>query len=156
MLQELYHGRLNLSRLNYGVISLLPKIKDDVGTSPTFSLWAEEKGGLARRVLYHERSTEVNPLQIWNMDSGNITELGPHRFEWISLSTEVNLCLLGERIASSKFYLGRTWISITMKFINENEVVNGRVTVILFLVCVPKRSNLSSCFEVSRKGRGNR
>jgi hypothetical protein len=28
MLQELYHGRLNLSRLNYGVISLLPKIKD--------------------------------------------------------------------------------------------------------------------------------
>jgi len=28
MLQELYHGRLNLSRLNYGVISLLPKIQD--------------------------------------------------------------------------------------------------------------------------------
>ena len=69
---------------------------------------------------------------------------------------EVNLCLLGKRIASSKFCLGRTWISITMKFINENEVVNGRATVILFLVCVPKRSNLSSCFEVSRKGRGNR
>ena len=41
-----------------------------------------------------------------------------------------------------------------MKFINENEVVNGRATVILFLVCVPKRSNLSSCFEVSTKERG--
>jgi len=38
-----------------------------------------------------------------------------------------------------------------MKFINENEVVNGRATIILFLVCVPKRRNLSiSCFEVSR------
>jgi len=50
-----------------------------VGTSPTFfSLWTEEKGGSAGRGLYHERSTEVNPLQIWNMDSGNATELGPH------------------------------------------------------------------------------
>ncbi|WP_108258945.1 acyl-CoA-binding protein [Mangrovicoccus ximenensis] len=48
-----------------------------------------------------------------------------------------------KRIASSKFCLGRTWISITMKFINENEVVNGRATIILFLVCVPKRRNLS-------------
>ena len=39
-----------------------------------------------------------------------------------------------------------------MKFINENEVVNGRATIILFLVCVPKRRNLSiSCFEVSKK-----
>ena len=45
---------------------------------------------------------------------------------------------------------------LRIKGINENEVVNGRATVILFLVCVPKRSNLSSCFEVSRKGRGNR
>ena len=47
------------------------------------------------------------------------------------------------RIASYKFCFGRTCISITMKFINENEVVNGRATAILFLVCVPKRSNLS-------------
>ena len=41
--------------------------------------------------------------------------------------------------------LGRTCISITMKFINE--VVNGGVTIILFvvpnLVCVPKKRNLS-------------
>ena len=42
-----------------------------------FSLWTEEKGGSAGRGLYHERSTEVNPLQIWNMDFGNATELGP-------------------------------------------------------------------------------
>lgn len=44
------------------------------------------------------------------------------RSEWIILSTGVNLCLLGKRIASYKFCLGRTCISITMKFINE--VVN--------------------------------
>ena len=42
------------------------------------SLWTEEKGGSAGRGLYHERSTEVNPLQISNMDSGNARELGPH------------------------------------------------------------------------------
>ena len=37
------------------------------------------------------------------------------------------------------------------------KLVNGRATIILFLVCVPKRRNLSiSCFEVSKKGRGNR
>lgn len=57
----------------------------------------------------------------------------------------VNLCPLGKRIASYKFCLGRTCISITMKFINE--VVNGGVTIILFvvtnLVCVPKKRNLS-------------
>lgn len=41
------------------------------------------------------------------------------RSEWIILSTEVNLCPLGKRIASYKFCLGRTCISITMKFINE-------------------------------------
>lgn len=50
-----------------------------------------------------------------------------------------------DRIASYKFCFGRTCISITMKFINE--VVNGRVTIILFvvtnLVCVPKKRNLS-------------
>lgn len=67
------------------------------------------------------------------------------RSEWIILSTEVNLCPLGKRIASYKFCLGRTCISITMKFINE--VVNGGVTIILFvvtnLVCVPKKRNLS-------------
>lgn len=65
--------------------------------------------------------------------------------ESIVLSTEVNLCLLDKRIASYKFCLGRTCISITMKFINE--VVNGGVTIILFgvtnAVCVPKKRNLS-------------
>ena len=70
------------------------------------------------------------------------------RSESIILSTEVNLCLFGKRIASSsyKFCLGRTCISITMKFINE--VVNGGVTIILFvvthLVCVANKRNLSS------------
>ena len=53
--------------------------------------------------------------------------------------------LLVKRIASYKFCLGRTCISITMKFINE--VVNGGVTIILFvvtnLVCVPKKRKLS-------------
>ena len=66
------------------------------------------------------------------------------RSEWIILSTEANLCLLGKRIASYKLCLGRTWISITMNFINE--VVNGGVTIILFVVtnpvCVPKKRNL--------------
>ena len=83
--------------------------------------------------------------------------VGPScRSEWISLSTEVNLCLLGKRIVSYKFCLGRTCISITMKLINENEVVNGGVTIILFLVCIPKKRNLSILFfEVSKKGCGN-
>ena len=67
------------------------------------------------------------------------------RSEWIILSTEAKICLLGKRIASYKFCLGRTCISITMNFINE--VVNGGVTIILFVVtnpvCVPKKRNLS-------------
>ena len=67
------------------------------------------------------------------------------RFEWIIFSAEVNLCLLGKRIASYKFCRDRTCISITMKFINE--VVNGGVTIILFgvtnAVRVPKKRNLS-------------
>ena len=72
--------------------------------------------------------------------------VGPScRSEWISLSTEVNLCLLGKRIASYKFCLGRTCISITIKL--RNEVVNVGVTIILFvvtnLVCVPKKRNFS-------------
>lgn len=33
-----------------------------------------------------------------------------------------------------------------------HKLVNGGATIILFLVCVPKRRNLSiSCFEVSKK-----
>lgn len=40
-----------------------------------------------------------------------------------------------------------------MKFINENEVVNGRVIIIFFFVCVFKRRNLFIlCFEVLKKG----
>ena len=81
------------------------------------SLWTEEKRGSAGRGVYHERSKEVNLFQIYNMDSGNVVGLSC-RSERIILSTEVNLCLLGKRIASSKFCLGRTCISITMKFIN--------------------------------------
>lgn len=42
------------------------------------SLWTEEKEGSAGRGLYHERSKEVNLLQIYNMDSGNAMELDPH------------------------------------------------------------------------------
>ena len=115
------------------------------------SLWTQEKGGSAGRGLYHERSKRVNLFQIYNMDSGNVVGLSC-RSEWIILSTEVNLCLLGKRIASYKFCFGRTCISITMKFINEvvnkwNKIVKGGVTIILFvvmnLVCVPKKRNLS-------------
>lgn len=97
--------------------------------------------------MYHERSKEVNLFQIYNMDSGNAMELDSHvdPNESSFRSTEVNLCLLGKRIASYKFCLGRTRISMTMKFINE--VVNGGLTIILFvvtnLVCVPKKRNLS-------------
>ena len=77
------------------------------------------------------------------------------RFEWIIFSAEVNLCLLGKRIASYKFCLGRTCISITMKFINE--VVNGGITIILFvvtnLVCVPIRKEKEFVrFSGSRRG----
>ena len=123
------------------------------------SLWTEEEGGSAGIGLYHERSEEVNLFQI-NIQHGfwQCNGVGPScRSEWISLWTEVNLCLLGKRIASYKFCLGRTCISITIKLINENEVVNGGVTIILFLVCVPKKRNLSISlfFEVSKKGRGN-
>ena len=91
------------------------------------------------------------------MDSGNVVGLSC-RSERIILSTEVNLCLLGKRIASYKFCLGRTCISITIKL--RNEVVNVGVTIILFvvtnLVCVPKNLRKGICpfFEVS-KGRGN-
>jgi len=54
------------------------------------------------------------------------------------------------------FYYYEINISITMKLINENEVVNGGVTIILFLVCIPKKRNLSIFFfEVSKKGCGN-
>ena len=51
------------------------------------------------------------------------------------------------------FYYYEINISITTKLINENEVVNGGVTFILFLVCIPKKRNLSIFFfEVSKKG----
>lgn len=131
--------------------SASPFVRDELfGTSPTFflfSLWIKEKGGSAGRGLYHERSKGVNPFQIYNMDSGNAMNVVglSCRSEWIILSTEVNLCLLGKRIASYKFCLGRTCVSITMKFINE--VVNGGVTIILFvvtnLVGLPKKRNFS-------------
>lgn len=55
-----------------------------------------------------------------------------------------------------KFCFGRIWIFIIIKFINENEVVNGRVIIIFFFVCVFKRSNLFLCFEVLKKRCGNR
>ena len=55
-----------------------------------------------------------------------------------------------EDSTSYKFCLGRTCISITMKFINE--VVNGGVTIILFGVtnaaCVPK----GKIFGARRRG----
>lgn len=57
---------------------------------------------------------------------------------------EVNFCLLGKRIVSFKFCFGRICIFIIMKFINE--VVNGRVIIIFFVVmnfvCVFKKRNL--------------
>ena len=57
------------------------------------------------------------------------------------------------------FYYYEINISITMKLINENEVVNGGVTIILFvvtnLVCVPKKRNLSIFRGLKGKGREN-
>lgn len=129
-------------------------------SAPVLHFFSVDRGerGLSRKRIVPWEKHRGQPAS--NMEHGfwQCNGVGSsYRSEWISLSTEVNLCLLGKRIASSKFCLGRTWISITMKFINENEVVNGRATIILFLVCVPKRRNLSiSCFEVSKKGRGNR
>ena len=111
------------------------------------SLWTEEKGGSPGRGLYDERSKVIYHFQIYNTDSILAMQcswtLMSIRMEWIILSTEVNLCLLGKRLASYKFCLGST--CITMKLINE--VVNGGVTIILFgvtnAVCVPKKRNLS-------------
>ena len=102
-----------------------------------------EKGFSGKRIVPWEKQGG-QPLS--NIQHGfwqcNVVGLSC-RSEWIILSTEINLCLLGKRIASFKFCLGRTCISITMKFI----VVNGGVTIILFvvtnLVCVPKKRNLS-------------
>jgi len=100
------------------------------------SLWTEEKS---------------TSFKFWQFNGVGLS----YRSEWIILSMEVNLCLLGKRIASYKLCLGRIYIyfiSITMKFINEvvnkwNKIVKGGVTIILFvvmnLVCVPKKRNLS-------------
>lgn len=57
------------------------------------------------------------------MDSGNAME-----FLMLIRMNQSFHGLLGKRIASYKFCLGRTCISITsitIQFINENEVVNG-------------------------------
>lgn len=105
--------------------SVSPFFRDEL-LAPVLHFVSVGRGerGSSRRGLYHERRKEVNLFQIYNMDSGNVAGLSC-RSEWIILSTEVNLCLLGKRIASYKFCLGRIdmyFISITMKFINE--VVN--------------------------------
>lgn len=97
----------------------------------------------ARRSTSYKYTTQILAMQCsWTLMS--------IRMEWIILSTEVNLCLLGKKIASYKFCLGRTCISITMKLINE--VVNDGVTFILFgvtsVVCVQKLVHFSG-------GRGN-
>ena len=113
------------------------------------SLWTEEKGGLSGKRIVPWEKQGGQPVSNIQHGFWQCNVVGPScRSEWISLSTEVNLCLLGKRIASYKFCLGRICISITMKFINE--VVNGGVTIILSflcvvtnLVCVPKKRNLS-------------
>ena len=90
------------------------------------SLWTEDKGGLSRkRIVTLSRKRIVT----WEKQGGQPLSNIQHGLwqvvglscwsEWIILSTEVNLCLLGKGIASSKFCLGRTCISITMKFINH-------------------------------------
>ncbi|KAJ6827445.1 hypothetical protein M6B38_368785 [Iris pallida] len=120
-----------------------------------FSVDRGERGS-AGRGLYHERSKKVNCFKY-------TTWILAMQWSWTLMSIRMNqsfhrgkYCLIGKRIASYKLCLGRTCISISMKLINENEVVNGGVTIILFLVCVPKKRNLSiSFFEVSNKGRRN-
>jgi hypothetical protein len=63
--------------------------------------------------LYHETSKEVNPLQIWNMDSSDGMQLGPQID-----SNESVFLHIRQKDSKFKFRLGRTWIYITMKFIN--------------------------------------
>lgn len=123
--------------------SVSPFLRDEL-LAPVLhfvSVDREERGLSGKRVVTWEKQGG-QPLS--NIQHGfrqcNVVGLSC-RFEWIIFSAEVNLCLLGKRIASYKFCLGRTCISITMKFINE--VVNGGITIILFvvtnLVCVPIR-----------------
>ena len=82
------------------------------------SLWTEDKGGLSRKRIVTWEKQGGQPLS--NIQHGLWQVVGLSCWsEWIILSTEVNLCLLGKGIASSKFCLGRTCISITMKFINH-------------------------------------
>lgn len=83
--------------------------------------------------MYHERRRSTS----FKYTTGNEMELDSH-VDPNDLSTGVNPCLLGKRIASYKFCFRRTCISITMKF--KNEVVNGEGTITPFvvtdLVCV--------------------
>lgn len=81
-----------------------------VGTSPTF-LFSVDRGerGLSRKRIVPWEKHGGQPAS--NMEHGfwQCNGVGSsYRSEWISLSTEVNFCLLGKRIASSKFCLGRT------------------------------------------------
>ena len=126
--------------------------RDELAT-PVLHFFSVDRGerGLSRKRIVPWEKHRGQPAS--NMEHGfwQCNGVGPsYRSEWISLSTGVNLCLLGKRIASSKFCLGRTWISITMKFINENEVVNGRAAIILFLVCVLFLREEICPFHVSR------
>ena len=72
------------------------------------SLWTEEKGGLSGKRIVTWEKQGGQPLS--NIQHGfwqcNVVGLS-RRSEWIILSTKVNLCLLGKRIASYKFCLGR-------------------------------------------------
>lgn len=84
-----------------------------------FSLWTEEKGGLSGKRIVPWEKQGGQPVSNIQYGFWQCNVVGPScRSEWIRLSTEVNLCLLGKRIASYKFCLGRTCIFITMKFIN--------------------------------------
>jgi len=82
-----------------------------------------------KRVLSYEKH-RGQLFKLYNTDSFldpcvDLNEVG--------LSIEINLCHLGKRIVSYKFYLDTTCISTIMKLINEYEVTNSGLPLSVFL-----------------------
>ena len=148
---------------------LLVLVSDPGSVSPFF------RDSLLARVLHFvsvdrgERGLRGKRIVTWEKQGGQPFSNIQHGFwqcnvvglscrsEWIILSTEVNLCPLGKRIASYKFCLGRTRISITMKFINEvvNPIsdrnswqLNPIFPIILLSVIVRKEGPTPSCSRI--------
>ena len=88
-------------------------------SAPVLHFFSVDQGerGLSRKRIVPWEKHRGQPAS--NMEHGfwQCNGVGSsYRSEWISLSTEVNLCLLGKRIASSKFCLGRTMGGLPLSF----------------------------------------